>query len=336
MKTIMTNISPLISIIVPVFNVEKYLKRCVDSIISQTYNNFELLLIDDGSTDNSGKICDDCASKDERIKVIHKKNGGVSSARNLGLDNASGEWITFVDSDDRLDKTALMCFIEESLQDDTFYVGQGLRVENNELKYWPSRYYKGSVVLDSVDDYSLLDGILVYGTPWGKLYNSRIIKKFNIRFDNNLSIHEDHCFYFEYILHVKRIQVIDKVCYYYKVEGSGKSLSSSFKSLDMLLYSYNRLDVLFNDIVTCFRLDIDKLTATKHFLASIKIGCMRAAFHDRKPRKVCYEILKSINTEDIKSYYPLSRSGKLLKCILNIKSICIKYSIFFVVRRILG
>lgn len=323
----------LISIIVPVFNVEKYIIQCVDSILSQTYNNFELLLIDDGSTDNSGKICDDYAFKDERIKVFHKKNEGVSSARNFGLDNASGEWITFVDSDDWLDETALTCFIEENLQDDTFYVGQGLRVENNELKYWPSRYYKGIVVLESVEDYSLLDEVLVYGTPWGKLYNSQIIKKYNIRFDNNLSIHEDHCFYFEYILHVKRIQVIDKVCYYYRVEGNGMSLSSSLKSLDMLLYSYKRLDVLSNDIVTCFRLDIDKLTAIKHFLASIKIGCMRVAFNDCKPRKVCYEILKSIKTEDIKSYHPLSRSGKLLKGILNIKSKWIKYNIFFLVRK---
>lgn len=111
------------------------------------------------------------------------------------------------------------------------------------------------------------------------------------------------------------------------------SLSSSFKSLDMLLYSYKRLDALFNDIVKRFRLDIDKLTSIKHFLASIKIGYMRVAFHDCKPRKVCYEILKSIKTEDIKSYHPLSVSGKLLKFILNIKSIWIKYNIFFLVRR---
>ena len=91
-----------ISIIVPVYNAEKYLHRCVDSILAQTFTDFELLLINDGSKDNSGKICDEYAAKDPRVRVFHKENGGVSSARNMGLDNAKGEWVTFVDSDDWL------------------------------------------------------------------------------------------------------------------------------------------------------------------------------------------------------------------------------------------
>ena len=91
---------PLISVIVPVYNVESYLKVCVDSILAQTYENLEIILVDDGSKDSSGKMCDEYAEKDARIKVVHKKNGGVSSARNKGLDVASGEYIGFVDSDD--------------------------------------------------------------------------------------------------------------------------------------------------------------------------------------------------------------------------------------------
>ena len=93
--------APLVSIIVPVYNAEKYLNRCVDSILSQAMTDFELLLIDDGSKDNSGRICDEYATKDARVRVFHKPNGGVSSARNLGLDNAIGKWITYVDADDR-------------------------------------------------------------------------------------------------------------------------------------------------------------------------------------------------------------------------------------------
>ena len=89
-----------ISVIVPVYNVEKYLPKCIDSILAQTFTNFELLLINDGSKDSSGTICDEYAAKDSRIRVFHKENGGVSAARNLGLDNAKGEWIAFVDSDD--------------------------------------------------------------------------------------------------------------------------------------------------------------------------------------------------------------------------------------------
>lgn len=92
----MNNPNPKISVIVPVYNAEKYLHRCIDSILAQTFADFELLLIDDGSTDKSGEICDEYADKDARIRVFHKANGGVSSARNVGLDNALGEYICFV------------------------------------------------------------------------------------------------------------------------------------------------------------------------------------------------------------------------------------------------
>ena len=94
----------LISVIVPVYNTEKYLGRCVDSIINQTYTNLEIILVDDGSPDNSPAICDEYAKKDQRIKVIHKENGGLSSARNAGLDIAKGDFISFIDSDDWVEK----------------------------------------------------------------------------------------------------------------------------------------------------------------------------------------------------------------------------------------
>ena len=94
---------PKISVIVPVYNTEKYLHRCIDSVLAQTFTDWELLLIDDGSKDTSGSICDKYAAKDKRIRVFHKENGGVSSARNLGRDYAQGEWVTFVDSDDYIE-----------------------------------------------------------------------------------------------------------------------------------------------------------------------------------------------------------------------------------------
>lgn len=109
--------SPLISIIVPVYNAEKTLNRCVDSILLQPFTDWELLLIDDGSKDSSGDICDEYARKDPRIKVFHKENGGVSSARNVGLDNAKGEWITFVNSDDWIVNNALDIDYDEVNED---------------------------------------------------------------------------------------------------------------------------------------------------------------------------------------------------------------------------
>ena len=91
---------PLISVIVPIYNVEKYLDRCVDSIINQTYKNLEIILVDDGSPDNCPQMCDDYAKKDSRIKVVHKENGGLSDARNVGMEVATGEYVSFIDSDD--------------------------------------------------------------------------------------------------------------------------------------------------------------------------------------------------------------------------------------------
>ena len=104
--------TPKISIIVPVYNAEKYLHRCIESILAQTFKDFELLLIDDGSKDSSGYICDEYAEKDERVRVLHKVNGGVSSARNLGLNNARGEWGTFADSDDEVCEDWLSTFVD--------------------------------------------------------------------------------------------------------------------------------------------------------------------------------------------------------------------------------
>ena len=103
----------LVSIIVPVYNAERYLHRCIDSVLAQTYTNFELLLINDGSKDNSGEICDKYAVKDSRIRVFHKENGGVSSARNMGIDEAKGEWLSFIDSDDWIEPTMYEKMLQE-------------------------------------------------------------------------------------------------------------------------------------------------------------------------------------------------------------------------------
>lgn len=123
---------PKISIIVPVYNTEKYISNCIESILKQKEKDFELLLIDDGSKDQSGRICDTYATKDDRIKVIHKKNGGVSSARNLGIDHAKGEMIFFIDSDDTVGPDYLKNL---EIIDDEDFVQSGVKIlENDYLK----------------------------------------------------------------------------------------------------------------------------------------------------------------------------------------------------------
>lgn len=106
-------IAPVVSVIVPVYNVRKYLSRCIDSIIAQDYYDFELLLVDDGSTDGSGNICDSYAGQDARIYVVHKQNGCVSSARNFGLDKARGKWVAFVDVDDYVERSYLSSLLDD-------------------------------------------------------------------------------------------------------------------------------------------------------------------------------------------------------------------------------
>lgn len=115
-----------ISVIVPVYNVENYIEKCIESILSQTYTDFELLLINDGSSDKSGSICDTYANKDERIRVFHKKNEGVSIARNFGIKHSLGEWVCFVDSDDWVENLYLEKFVENKELDEDTMVSQGI------------------------------------------------------------------------------------------------------------------------------------------------------------------------------------------------------------------
>lgn len=126
----------LVSIIVPVYKAEKYIHQCIDSLLAQTYRNIEVILVDDGSPDHCGKICDEYAAKDSRVKVIHQQNGGVSAARNVGLANATGEWITFVDADD----SVTCAYIEQLYANDSDWVISGYRESNYKCILSEERY----------------------------------------------------------------------------------------------------------------------------------------------------------------------------------------------------
>lgn len=209
------NNNPKISIIVPVYNVEQYLPRCIDSILNQSFADFELLLIDDGSKDKSGAICDEYADKDDRIRVFHKKNGGVSSARNVGLDNAKGEYVIFVDSDDYLKMNALQ--IANTIKDDLVvasYEVKGYRSSN--MIHDSVRYTRKSECLDYLSK-KLLESHTLHA-PWAKFYNRYIIECNNIRFIESLKLGEDICFVFNYLSYCNTLRFTDKVIYCYEME----------------------------------------------------------------------------------------------------------------------
>ena len=187
-----------ISIIVPVYNVEKYLEKCIDSILNQSYQNLEIILIDDGSTDNSGSICDEYKKKDKRVQVIHQKNQGQSSARNAGLNIAKGSYIGFVDSDDYVEPDYLEQLLNNFKKYNTVPIcGFIYHDEVNHCK--PVKYsWSGGEEKVSLGDAFKLNAELYLTALWNKLFDMQIIEKFYIRFDENLSMGEDLRFSVEY------------------------------------------------------------------------------------------------------------------------------------------
>lgn len=225
----------LVSIIVPVYNKKLWLSNCVNSILCQTYLRIEIILVDDGSTDDSGAVCDYFASLDNRVIVIHTSNVGVSSARNIGIEVSKGEYIAFIDADDYVETT----YIEHLMQ----YEGYDLVV--NSYQKEPREYLDNNIV-----HYVDLFGRSLWGTsPWGKIYNSDIIKKFHIKFDVKEHFGEDTLFNLLYLRYCKSIMIIPYNEYNYRVIGPVRySLSKKeiVNKIELLRNAYCVLGKRFN------------------------------------------------------------------------------------------
>lgn len=207
----MTN--PLISIIVPVYNVEKYLSQCLDSILSQTYTNWEAILVDDGSKDNSGKICDEYTAKDSRFKVFHQENGGVSSARNFGIDNARGEWITFVDADDIIAENYISAVKDILIENKCGTVTSSSYKMTDEGKKYPYVEYPDLLLTTG----EFVKKELKHYVSWGFFFQLSIIKRYNIQFDTRLNMSEDALFIMQYLGCIETVQLTSQITYYYRI-----------------------------------------------------------------------------------------------------------------------
>lgn len=205
----------LISIIIPIYNTEKYLDECLYSVVNQTYSNIEILLIDDGSTDNSGVICDEWSKKDKRIKVFHKENGGPAFARNVGLDNCEGDFIFFCDSDDSM-RADLLESLKLSISINNSQLAccgiYGVFLDNGNY-IEPHFYGYESEVIDVLE---YMESIIKNGDfiLWNKLFVSKYIK--NLRFDESLILGEDLKFVYGYLDNIKKISYVKKHLYYHK------------------------------------------------------------------------------------------------------------------------
>ena len=205
--------NPLVSVIVPVFNVEKYIVKCVDSIRNQTYKNIEIILIDDGSTDKSGQICDDYSKIDRRIVVFHNVNTGVSYSRNYGMNLSKGKYLLFVDADDSVELSYVdkMVSAMECGEEIDLVICRYKDVYDNytkEIKIQKERL-NGNYADDLIELYALSCGPIV------KLYNSEIIKKESIQFPVNISFSEDRIFNYEYTKHIRKYKFLDEALYSY-------------------------------------------------------------------------------------------------------------------------
>lgn len=226
---------PTLSILIPVWNAERWLTACVDSILRQSYTDFELLLIDDGSTDGSPALCDGFAAADGRVKVLHRANGGPSSARNAGLEQAAGKYITFADSDDELLPGTLEKAVAEMERGQWDVIGFGYTVQLPDRSYdmvcpaFSCRERAG--LWPHFEDYYHTTGQFCF--VWNKLYRRDVIEQHRLRFDHDKRNGEDICFNFAYFSHIESVCVLDFPGYRYFERKESLSRLSSTDHLDI-------------------------------------------------------------------------------------------------------
>lgn len=215
-----------ISIIVPVYNAENTLGRCIDSVLEQTSRDYELVLVDDGSTDSSGVICDEYAAAHPTVYVYHIANQGVSHARNYGVSKSTGKYVTFVDADDFLAENALEILSRGKGKLTYFSIGKYCLDTNCFEKPITHIRTQDVVLADRNSAISIEEmDLLAIGYPYGKLFDMAILRKYNIKFDERIKNHEDHIFCFDYLLHVDEIHTEVETGYFWTYRMQSTSLS---------------------------------------------------------------------------------------------------------------
>lgn len=272
----------LVSVIIPVYNSENFIERCIDSVLKQTYKNIEVILINDGSEDNSGKICESYLKKDERVRVEHQSNLGVSTARNQGIKISRGHYIQFVDSDDYIDKDMIKNLINE-FDRDTDLVMCGYRSLNidtstnvNKIisKTFKKKHLEKKEFLNSF--YKYLESMYI-NYIWNKLYLAEIIREHQISFNPTMSLGEDLVFNLDYLEYCQKIILIEDVLYNY-VKNNSESITSVFnKNMytdKELMYSTIRHFLIQNDAYN----ENNKITVEKRYIRST-VASINQFFH---------------------------------------------------------
>lgn len=280
-----------ISVVVPVYNVEKYLRQCIDSILAQSFTCFELLLIDDGSSDNSGDICEEYAKKDERIRIFQQENAGVSATRNRGMNEAKGRYVAFVDSDDWVEANYLKD-LYEALSD---YATEGLVIEgvkkvhpNGTIEQIPLQ----DIQLNRSEIYQLLTELIGSGLgySYGKLYDISLVRKNNLSFSSDISLLEDWIFLLDYAVHATFVTIKPVFNYCYRVAYSSLTLSTrkyEFEKEYILFKAYQKRIVFYQQKYNLNNRQMDRvwLTLTTIFHRPI-LSLYLSSYHYRYKERV--------------------------------------------------
>ena len=312
---------PKISVIIPVYNGEKYIKRCIDSIINQTYDNVQIIIINDGSTDNTENILKDYSN----IVLINKENEGVSKARNTGLSLATGDYIYFCDADDYLEKDAFETLVKEYAENDLLRFGHYVVNGDQKKEKTNEDDILASVDLNFDDNEQILEYLIsnkTEGHLWNYLFKLSVIKDKNILFDEDLFYQEDVIFLLEYVLKIKKIKVVSNPFYNYFVNENSvtKNIESSVRNLS----SIAKLRQKFLDILKENNMMNLSSLLEQRFL-NLQLSYV-LDYRDKLSKKECVKVLKRIATANHEYYSdvlkkPISKKWKIFINLLKNKHI---------------
>lgn len=302
----------MISVIVPIYNVAEYLPKCIESVINQSYKNLEIILVDDGSPDRCPEICDEYAKKDKRIKAIHKKNGGLSDARNAGLEIAKGEYISFIDSDDYINEHMYEDMLSAIENADADLCICGYDRVNDDGEICSSSHFKNAVLSQNDAFEMLVQGNVFFIVAWNKLYKRIVFDKLLFR---KGKIHED-----EFIMHhvygeCNKIVTLEKAYYYYLVRETSITgvVKGNVKQLDYVESYIDRIDYFHDEEQEHFASRLLPITINLFITVKNRIGIEKQR-HNCYSVKLKKEIKDRCNIIDISALSFVDRIGIKVYC----------------------